>query len=55
MKSVLIVTYRDNILNQSLSKIKGKGLSIKKLENVLLEHKTNITTHLMKDLSVNVT
>jgi len=55
IKLVPIVTHGDNILNQSLSKIGGKGLFIKELERALLENKADIAIHSMKDLPVNIT
>lgn len=43
-------TQGDKFLNQSLSKIGGKGLFVKELENALLENKADLAVHSMKDV-----
>lgn len=48
---VPLTTKGDQILNSPLSKIGGKGLFIKELENALLEKKADIAVHSMKDVS----
>lgn len=45
-----LVTKGDRILDQSLSKIGGKGLFIKELEHAMLEGKADIAVHSMKDV-----
>ncbi len=43
-------TKGDTFLNQSLSKIGGKGLFVKELETALLENKADLAVHSMKDM-----
>ncbi len=43
-------TRGDDILDKSLAKIGGKGLFIKELETAMLEGKTDIAVHSMKDV-----
>lgn len=45
-----ITTRGDQLLDQNLTKIGGKGLFIKELENYLLEGKADIAVHSMKDV-----
>jgi len=53
--SILGMTTRgDQILDQSLSKIGGKGLFIKELEQSLEDGRADIAVHSMKDLPMNV-
>jgi hydroxymethylbilane synthase len=53
--SILGMTTRgDQILDQSLSKIGGKGLFIKELEQALEEKRADIAVHSMKDMPMNV-
>lgn len=53
--SILGMTTRgDQILNQSLSKIGGKGLFIKELEQALEDGRADIAVHSMKDMPMNV-
>jgi hydroxymethylbilane synthase len=53
--SILGMTTRgDQILDVSLSKIGGKGLFIKELEQALLDKKADIAVHSMKDLPMNI-
>ncbi len=53
--SILGMTTRgDQILDQSLSKIGGKGLFIKELEQALEEGRADIAVHSMKDMPMNV-
>ncbi|MEM7280144.1 MAG: hydroxymethylbilane synthase [Pseudomonadota bacterium] len=47
---VPMTTKGDQILDQSLSKIGGKGLFIKELEVALLEQRADIAVHSMKDV-----
>ena len=43
-------TKGDTFLNQSLSKIGGKGLFVKELETALLENRADLAVHSMKDV-----
>ena len=53
--SILGMTTRgDQILNISLSKIGGKGLFIKELEQAMAEGSADIAVHSMKDLPMNM-
>ena len=53
--SILGMTTRgDQILNISLSKIGGKGLFIKELEQSMVEGRADIAVHSMKDLPMNM-
>ncbi|MGY8848126.1 MAG: hydroxymethylbilane synthase [Burkholderiales bacterium] len=53
--SILGMTTRgDQILNISLSKIGGKGLFIKELEQAMAEGRADIAVHSMKDLPMNM-
>ncbi|CAL4325758.1 Porphobilinogen deaminase [Buchnera aphidicola (Eriosoma lanigerum)] len=52
---VPITTNGDIILDQSLSKIGGKGLFMKELEIALIENKADIAIHSMKDVPVKIT
>ena len=53
--SILGMTTRgDQILDQSLSKIGGKGLFIKELEQALEDRRADIAVHSMKDMPMNV-
>ncbi len=53
--SILGMTTRgDQILDQSLSKIGGKGLFIKELELALEDGRADIAVHSMKDMPMNV-
>lgn len=47
-------TRGDEILDRSLSKIGGKGLFIKELENALLDGRADIAVHSLKDLPVDL-
>ncbi|MAS00273.1 MAG: hydroxymethylbilane synthase [Nitrosomonadales bacterium] len=47
-------TQGDNLLDQSLATIGGKGLFIKELEEALLEKKADIAVHSMKDLPMDI-
>lgn len=47
---VKFTTTGDRFLEQSLSKIGGKGLFTKELERALLEHQADIAVHSMKDV-----
>ena len=47
---VPMTTKGDQILNQSLSKIGGKGLFIKELEVAMLENRADLAVHSMKDV-----
>ena len=53
-KTVTITTKGDQILDQSLEKIGGKGLFIKNLERALLQNKADIAVHSMKDMEWNM-
>ncbi|MEI7426437.1 MAG: hydroxymethylbilane synthase [Betaproteobacteria bacterium] len=53
--SILGMTTRgDQILDKSLSKIGGKGLFIKELENALLEGKADLAVHSLKDVPMEM-
>jgi len=53
--SILGMTTRgDQILNTSLSKIGGKGLFIKELEQSMAEGRADIAVHSMKDVPMNM-
>lgn len=45
-----ITTSGDEILDQPLNKIGGKGLFVKELENYLLQNRADIAVHSMKDM-----
>lgn len=45
-----IVTKGDKILDVTLSKVGGKGLFVKEIENALLEQEIDIAVHSMKDM-----
>ncbi len=45
-----MTTKGDRILNVTLSKVGGKGLFVKEIENALLEKKIDLAVHSMKDL-----
>src|SRR3954453_2070571 len=49
-----MTTRGDQILDKSLSKIGGKGLFIKELEQALEDHRADIAVHSMKDLPMDV-
>jgi len=49
-----MTTKGDQILDKSLSKIGGKGLFIKELEQALEENRADIAVHSMKDMPMNV-
>lgn len=51
---VPMTTKGDQILNQTLSKIGGKGLFIKELELALLEDRADIAVHSMKDVPADM-
>ncbi len=49
-----MTTRGDQILDKSLSKVGGKGLFIKELEQALEERRADIAVHSMKDMPMNV-
>ncbi|MDO4435303.1 MAG: hydroxymethylbilane synthase [Cardiobacteriaceae bacterium] len=51
---VPMTTQGDQLLNSPLSKIGGKGLFIKELEQVMLEGRADLAVHSMKDVGANL-
>jgi hydroxymethylbilane synthase len=51
---VKFVTQGDKILDTSLSKIGGKGLFVKELEQALLDGRADLAVHSMKDLPMDL-
>lgn len=51
---VPIVTQGDQIIDRSLSKIGGKGLFVKELENALFNDEADIAVHSMKDVPMHL-
>lgn len=51
---VIIKTTGDKILDQSLSKIGGKGLFTKEIEDALLKRKIDLAVHSLKDLPTSL-
>lgn len=51
---VKIKTKGDKILDQSLSKVGGKGLFVKEIEDALISRETDIAVHSMKDVPVKL-
>lgn len=51
---VSMTTKGDQILNRSLSKVGGKGLFMKELEEALLDGRADIAVHSMKDVTVDL-
>jgi len=51
---VTMTTQGDKILDTPLAKVGGKGLFVKELENALLEGRTDIAVHSMKDVTVEL-
>jgi hydroxymethylbilane synthase len=49
-----MTTKGDEILDQSLSKIGGKGLFVKELETALLEKKAHLAVHSLKDVPMEL-
>jgi hydroxymethylbilane synthase len=49
-----MTTKGDQILDKSLSKIGGKGLFIKELENALLEGRADLAVHSLKDVPMDM-
>lgn len=49
-----MTTQGDQILNTSLSKIGGKGLFVKELEQAMAEGRADIAVHSMKDVPMNL-
>jgi hydroxymethylbilane synthase len=53
--SLLTMTTRgDQILDRSLSKVGGKGLFVKELENALLDGRADLAVHSLKDVPVDL-
>tara|TARA_A100001391_G_scaffold205456_1_gene206564 strand:- start:43994 stop:44953 length:960 start_codon:yes stop_codon:yes gene_type:complete len=54
--SLLEMTTRgDQILDRTLSKVGGKGLFVKELENALLDGRADLAVHSLKDVPVDLT
>lgn len=51
---VPMTTQGDQIIDRSLSKIGGKGLFVKELENALLNNEADIAVHSMKDVPMHL-
>lgn len=51
---VKMTTQGDKILDSPLAKIGGKGLFIKELEQALLERRTDLAVHSLKDVTVSL-
>ncbi len=51
---VTMKTTGDIILNKTLDKIGGKGLFIKELDKALIENKTDISVHSLKDMPMDI-
>ena len=47
-------TTGDKILDRTLDKIGGKGLFVKELDKALLDRKTDISVHSLKDMPMEV-
>ncbi|MDG1074643.1 MAG: hydroxymethylbilane synthase [Methylophilaceae bacterium] len=54
VKILGMTTTGDQILNQPLANIGGKGLFIKELENALLDGSADLAVHSMKDVPMNM-
>lgn len=54
-KLVKMKTTGDKILNKTLDKIGGKGLFVKELDAALLEKRSDISVHSLKDVPMEVT
>ena len=54
VKLKLMTTKGDKILDAPLAKIGGKGLFTKELENAMLEKRTDIAVHSLKDMPMEV-
>ena len=50
-----MTTRGDQILDRSLSKVGGKGLFVKELENALLDGRADLAVHSLKDVPVELT
>jgi len=49
-----MTTKGDQILDRSLSKVGGKGLFMKELEEALVEGRADIAVHSMKDVTIDL-
>jgi len=54
VKIIGMTTKGDQILDKSLSKVGGKGLFLKELEDALLNDRADIAVHSMKDVTVDL-
>ncbi len=54
LELITMKTTGDIILNKTLDKIGGKGLFIKELDKALVENKTDVSVHSLKDMPMDI-